>query len=102
MAEGTATPSIAAPPLQTGRRRPGSRVVEAIESWLEAERDQLPLWLPVALAAGVALWFVLPDESAWRAAFLAALGLSAIGMTFAGGRRIAWRWQSPGLPSRWA
>ncbi len=40
------------------------------ERWLEAEREQLPLWLPVALLIGVALWFGLPDERSWTAALL--------------------------------
>ncbi len=89
MAEGMATPpSIAAPPLQTGRHHPGRRVIAAIEDWLEAERDQLPLWLPVALAAGIAAWFVLPDQAGWTAAFIALLGLSAIGLSLGIDRRI--------------
>ncbi len=37
----------------------------AIERWLEAERDQLVLWLPVMLGGGIALWFALPDPAAW-------------------------------------
>jgi competence protein ComEC len=59
-----------------------------VESWLEAERDQLPLWLPVALGGGVAAWFVLPDSSAWRAALLgaAALALLALAASSAGSR----------------
>jgi competence protein ComEC len=59
-----------------------------IEDWLEAERDQLPLWVPVALAAGIAAWFVLPDQAAWTTAFVAALGLSAIGLSLGHDRRI--------------
>ena len=89
MAEGMATPpTIAAPPLQTARHGRGRRLIEAIEDWLEAERDQLPLWLPVFLAAGVGAWFSLPDRSAWTAAVIAALALSAIGLSFAPSRRI--------------
>ena len=42
----------------------------AIERWLEAERDQLVLWLPVMLGGGIALWFALPDPVAWRLAIL--------------------------------
>ncbi|WP_170841939.1 ComEC/Rec2 family competence protein [Sphingomonas gellani] len=49
----------------------------AVERWLEAEREQLPLWLPVMLGAGVALWFILPDDHAWTAALL---GLAAAGL----------------------
>ena len=73
-------PSTYAPALQTARAR--------VESWLEAERDQLPLWLPVALGGGVAAWFVLPNSSAWRAALLgaAALALLALAASSAGSR----------------
>ncbi len=67
-------PSIAATPLQTEPRRgawlPLSRLGDHIEAWLDAERDQLPLWLPVALGSGIAAWFVLPSSSAWTAFLL--------------------------------
>ena len=49
----------------------------AIECWLEAERDQLILWLPVMLGGGIAVWFALPDAAAWRSAIL---GMVAIGL----------------------
>ena len=51
-----------------------------LERWLEAERDQLALWLPVALGGGIALWFVLPDVRAWQAAGLAALAVALGGL----------------------
>ena len=54
-------PSTAFERLQT----PIVAGLRAIESWLEAERDHLALWLPVMLGAGIAAWFVLPDEQAW-------------------------------------
>ncbi|MDP9413614.1 MAG: ComEC family competence protein [Pseudomonadota bacterium] len=67
-------PSIAATPLQTVPHRPAwlplSRLGDHIEGWLEAERDQLPLLLPVALGFGIAAWFVLPGSSAWTAFLL--------------------------------
>ncbi|MEG8024950.1 hypothetical protein QP162_11840 [Sphingomonas aurantiaca] len=58
------------PPWMAGAGR-------TIECWLEAERDQLVLWLPVMLGGGIALWFALPDAAAWRSAIL---GLVAIGL----------------------
>ena len=65
----------------------------ALERWLEAERDQLPLWIPVALGAGITAWFILPDPAAWRAVLYAFLGLSllamAIGRHGRAGRTIA-------------
>jgi competence protein ComEC len=59
----------------------------SVERWLEAERDQLPLWLPVALGFGIAAWFWLPDRSGWIAFLLtlAALGAGALCLP-AGGR----------------
>jgi competence protein ComEC len=54
-----------------------------LEEWLEAERDQLPLWLPVALGAGIAVWFVLPDPAAWEAAALLALAIALCGLALA-------------------
>jgi competence protein ComEC len=53
-----------------------------LESRLEAERDRLPLWLPVALGAGIAVWFVLPRPALWSAIALtlAAIGLAALSM----------------------
>ena len=54
-----------------------------LERWLEAERDQLALWLPVALGGGIALWFVLPDPPAWQAAGLAAIAVALGGAALA-------------------
>lgn len=78
-----------------------------LERWLEAERDQLVLWVPVALGGGIAAWFLLPDPAAWGATFLLALavGLAALAvgrggraarvaavaaLLFAGGIALAW------------
>ena len=54
------------------------RVRDGLERWLEAERDQLPLWLPVTAGAGVTLWLVLADPRQWAAAALL-LGALAVG-----------------------
>jgi competence protein ComEC len=61
----------------------------AIERKLEAEREQLPLWLPVAVLGGIAAWFVLPDERAWSAALLVLGALGCAGLTGARGGRLA-------------
>ena len=47
-----------------------SRRLEAVA---DAERDQLPLWLPVGIGLGTAGWFALPDDRAWLG-FLLLLG----------------------------
>ncbi len=61
----------------------------AIERWLEAERDQLPLWLPVAGGGGVAAWFVLPDAVAWQAAALVLVAIGLAGLALGRGGRAA-------------
>ena len=58
-----------------------------IERWLEAERDQLALWLPVFLGAGVILWFALPDPRAWIAAILLALSVASLAVALGRGGR---------------
>ena len=58
-------------------RQFGWRPGEGVERWLEAERDQLPLWLPVALGGGVTAWFVLPDPRSWMVALLLFLAAGA-------------------------
>ncbi len=73
---------MGAPPIvaETGR---------AVERWLEAERDQLVLWLPVALGGGIALWFVLPDPAAWRTALLVLGAAGLAGLAAGRGGRAA-------------
>lgn len=72
-------PSTHLPALQTARDR--------LESWFEAERDQLPLWLPVALGCGVTTWFLLPDPVLWRAALLASGAVVLFALAAARGGR---------------
>jgi competence protein ComEC len=71
----------------------GPRARDAFEIWLEAERDQLPLWLPVALGGGIAAWFVLLDPAQWVAAMCALAGLAlaavAVGRHGRAGRALA-------------
>ncbi|MGN6818915.1 MAG: ComEC/Rec2 family competence protein [Sphingomonas sp.] len=85
-------PSTRVRPLQT-LAASLARARLALEHGLEAERDQLPLWLPVSLGAGIAMWFVLGDPAQWRAAMLAcgALALAAIAIGRGGraGRAVA-------------
>ena len=73
-------PSMAIPSRQTPVAHLGlpvlQRVDQAIEAWAEAERDHLPLWLPVALGAGIAAWFALPDPLGWIAFVAAAIGVA--------------------------
>lgn len=75
-ADDRGAPSIADGPRQTGRgagwARGLARASERLEIRFDAERDQLPLWLPVGLGFGIAAWFALPDAHAWTAFLLAA------------------------------
>ncbi len=78
-------PSMRFPRRTTGEWRALANA--AIERKLEAERDQLPLWVPVGVLAGVTAWFLLPDERAWAAALLSLLAVAGIGAAFARGGR---------------
>lgn len=50
------------------------------EDWLHAEREQLALWLPVAIGAGMSAWALLPSAPGWIA-FLFLMGaLACIGI----------------------
>src|SRR5690606_19038089 len=66
-----------------GRRRVGN----LLERWLEAERGQLFLWVPVMLGAGIVAWFASPDAPRWNAVVLGGLALAAGGMAFSNGGR---------------
>lgn len=65
-----------------------AQVQAAWRDWLSAERDRLALWLPVALAVGILLWFVLP-WAPWRAAAALVLLALTAGGGLAGQRPLA-------------
>lgn len=55
---------------------------------LRTEQRQLPLWLPVALGGGVALYFMpVTEPPAWLGAILVGLGLAVLALC----------WRAPGL-----
>ncbi len=62
------------------------RTREQLESFLEAERGQLPLWAVAGFGAGIALWFALPDPRQWAGLLCLAGGASLFGFTTLGGR----------------
>lgn len=77
-------------PLQiAGRSRFGERPGAALERWLEAERGQIVLWIPVMLGAGIAAWFALPDANRWAVVVLGGLAVAAAGIAAGGGGRAA-------------
>lgn len=73
--------------LQTVRR--ADRFLARLEALAEAERGQLPLWMPVTLGVGIAAWFLLPGQGAWLAFLLLALSVALAGMVLPWGMRTA-------------
>ncbi|MFB0875232.1 MULTISPECIES: ComEC/Rec2 family competence protein [unclassified Sphingobium] len=61
---------------------------DAIEAWLEREQEQIGLWAPVALGAGIAAWFFLPNPMAWLAFCCVALGAACLGAVLPDGGRL--------------
>ncbi len=64
------------------------RMADQIELWLEVERDQLALWVPVALGTGIALWFAFPLRSQWIGVMLFGLALGCCGFALGSHRRL--------------
>ncbi len=77
-------PSMGSSPLPRGV---GWHIASAVEAFLDRERDQLALWLPVALGAGISAWFVLPGVAQWAAWIAAMLALAAGALVFPKGSR---------------
>lgn len=63
---------------------PGRGLLARAERLFEAEREQLPLWIPVMLGLGMAAWFVLPQRADWMAFVCGALALGVLAI--GGGR----------------
>ncbi len=85
-----ASSAARAPSMRPSRRTMGEwagRANAATERKLEAEREQLPLWTPVAVLAGVTAWFLLLDERAWGAVLLLLVSVAGLGTVFARGGR---------------
>ena len=84
-------PSIADAPRPSWR---WPRLGDRLEALFDAEKDQLPLWLPVGLILGIATWFWLPDRFGWIAFLAAASALALAALALAGGTRwgraLAW------------
>lgn len=73
-------PIIEVAPLEPALRSFAPRAwADRLECWLEAERAQLAPWLTVAVGAGIAGWFALPDERAWAGLVLTGASLAVAG-----------------------
>jgi competence protein ComEC len=93
---GVAPPSMVL--ARGGRGREGGRwpvalrpaaVRDGFEAWLDAERDQLGLWLPVALGLGIGLYFGLGERWMWLAAMALLGGAGAAALAIGRGGRVA-------------
>ena len=69
-------PSMATVPLQTPFAARRTAWWARLESRLEAERDAIGLWLPVAMGFGIMLWFMLPHPDAWGGAIALLCGIA--------------------------
>ncbi len=69
------------------RVRP-KKLAQYLENRLTEERDRLPLWLPVGVATGIALWFLLADFWLWAGLIAFTLGAGLLLWRFAEGRRL--------------
>ncbi len=82
-------PSTGVRALQTAAGAKLRGALGRIEAQLESERNQLPLWLPVMLGTGIAVWFVLPTQPMWITAIAAGIAIALSGVAIGGGRRFS-------------
>lgn len=71
---------------------PLARLFASVEIWLDQERDQLPLWLPVAVGTGIAAW-QFTGNAGVVALGLACAALGLFGLSLGTGsrlRRVFW------------
>lgn len=82
---------MASQPLQTGISPVAAlrhfSVTNGLETWLEVERDQIGLWVPILFGAGITAWFVLPNPAMWAGFMLLAFGLAMFGAVAGQGAR---------------
>lgn len=86
MASASGAPSMASGWRQSASAWPRA-LLHLVERWLDSERDQLGLWLPVGLGLGIGAWFGLPNAAAWRAFLALAAGGGLLATVAGGGTR---------------
>lgn len=64
------------------------QIFTQLEFHLEKERDQLPLWVPVSIGAGIASWFLLADSHLWTAFIALCAGLAVFVKLIGQGTRL--------------
>jgi competence protein ComEC len=74
-------------PRQLSDFRRAIQLSKLIEMQLEKERDQLPLWVPVALGCGIASWYNLANSAWWLAFVILCGGIALLAITSGGGTR---------------
>ena len=67
-------------------RHAAARTLASVEVFLEAQREQLPLWGVVGFGLGIALWFWLPGPPQWQAMLCLAGSATLGGFALLGGR----------------
>ncbi|MGE0774872.1 MAG: ComEC/Rec2 family competence protein [Sphingomonadaceae bacterium] len=61
-------------------------MIGRMEQWLDSERDQLALWLPVALGCGIAGWFLIATREGWIAFMMTAAAVAVAAALLPAGR----------------
>ncbi|MGE4324227.1 MAG: DUF4131 domain-containing protein, partial [Sphingobium sp.] len=69
-------------------RAPFRALFTRAETWLEEQREQVGLWIPVALGMGIAGWFTLPSREDWLTFCCVALAVACAGLMLPAGSRL--------------
>lgn len=62
--------------------------LQGVERWLEQEREQVPLWLPIGFGIGISAWLVLPNALAWMGWCLVCAAFGAACLMMPAGTRV--------------
>jgi len=82
----TSAPNIEDASLEPAHRLFSRAVFYRIETFLEAERAQLPLWFVASFGLGIAAWFALGAPYAWSGVIAIGFGAAALGLGWSGSR----------------
>lgn len=74
--------------LQLSDWWPKNHGLDRLEMQLGTERDQLPLWVPIALGCGISVWFNLAHSDWWTAFLTACLAVVILSSGFGHARRL--------------